>query len=139
MATRLALLALLAAPSLVQAAEPGTWWEQTVEVQMAGFAVPGQTMKVCMPKAAWDQPPKAGDGDGNCKVTEVKKVGARMTWKVSCQDGTTGSGDMTLGKDTFQGTTQMNTRGQTVRMAMKGKKVGGDCDAAAGATASPRP
>jgi hypothetical protein len=121
----LPFVALAAGP----AAEPGVYWEQTVEMQMMGFSMPATTMKVCMPKGAWDQPPKAGDGDDNCQLSEVKRSGPRMTWKVKCKDGTSGSGDMTYGGDTFQGTTVMNTGGQTVRMAMKGKKVGGDCDA----------
>lgn len=131
---RAALLVLLAAPpaaSLAATAEkvPGVYWEQTIEMQMMGFSMPAQTVKVCMPKGAWEQPPKPGDGDENCKMTDVKRTGSRFVWKVKCQDGTTGSGDMTYGGDTFQGTTVMNTGGQTVRMAMKGKKVGGDCDA----------
>jgi hypothetical protein len=134
MPIRAALLAVLAAaPFAARAAdvkaEPGVYWDQTVEMQMMGFSMPATTMRVCMPKGAWDQPPRAGDGDDNCQMTEVKRSGPRMTWKVKCKDGTSGSGDMTFGGDTFQGTTVMNTGGQTVKMAMKGKKVGGDCDA----------
>src|SRR5512145_1910092 len=111
---RAALLALLASPPVVASAagpevEPGVYWEQTVEMQMMGFSMPAQTMKVCMPKGAWDEPPKAGDGDENCQVTDVKRTGPRMIWKVKCKDGTTGTGDMTYGRDSFQGTTVMNT------------------------------
>lgn len=137
MTVRTPLLALLAAvPAAALAAEPkaepGVYWEQTVEMQMMGFSMPPQTAKVCMPKAAWDRPPKAGDGDDNCQMTDVKRTGSRLQWKVKCKDGTSGSGDMTYGPSTFQGTTTMNTGGQTVHMAMKGKKLGGDCDAAEG-------
>lgn len=126
-----ALLAVLAVPALAAkpGTEPGVYWDVTMEMQMMGFSMPATTTKMCMPKAAWNQPPKAGDGDDNCQITEVKRSGSSMTWKTKCKDGTSGTGEMTYGSDSFKGTTIMNTQGQTVRMAMKGKKVGGDCDA----------
>jgi len=134
MSTRAALLVLLAAfaPAALAApppTEPGVYWEQTVEMQMKGFSMPPQTMKVCMPKGTWDRPPEPGDGDDNCRMTDVRKSGSRFTWKVKCKDGTTGSGDMRFGGDRFEGTTTMNTGGQTVHMSMKGRRLGGECDA----------
>jgi hypothetical protein len=132
MSHRAALPALvLLLPLAARAAEervPGVWWEQTVEMKMMGFSMPAQTMKVCMPKGAWDRPPEPG-GDDNCQMTDVKRSGSRFQWKVRCKDGTSGSGDMTFGGDRFQGTTTMNTGGQTVNMAMSGRRLGGDCDA----------
>ncbi len=95
---------------------------------MQGFSMPGQTTKVCMPKAAWEQPPKPGKDD-KCTLTDVKRTGSRMTWKVKCDDGTTGDGDMTSSGDSYSGTMNMRTQGQEMHMKMKGRKVGGDCDA----------
>ena len=40
------------------------------------------------------EPPKPGKDD-KCKMTDVKRTGSRMTWKMKCEDGTTGDGDMT--------------------------------------------
>jgi hypothetical protein len=124
------LLGALPAPATAAAPgrEPGTYWEQTVEMQMTGFAMPPQTSKVCMPKGSWEEPPKGRD-DGKCEMTDVKRTGSRMTWKLKCQDGTTGQGDMTYGPESFSGTMAMHTQGQDVQMKMKGRKLGGDCDA----------
>lgn len=125
-----ALLALLSvtAPAAAEGGAPGVYWEQSIEMQMAGFSMPAQTIQVCMPKGTWEEPPKAGPDD-DCQLSEVKRTGSRMTWKVRCKDGTSGTGDLTYAPASFQGTMIMQTGGQTLRMAMKGKKVGGDCDA----------
>jgi len=124
----LALLAL-APPAVASAAgaetppEPGAYWESKVEVQL-----PAQTSKVCLPKqGAEDQPP--GARDEKCKVSDLKRSGPRMTWKVSCRDGSSGEGDITWGKDSYDGVMKMRTHGQEMRMRLKGKKGGGDCDA----------
>jgi hypothetical protein len=124
----LALLAL-APPAVAGAAgaetppEPGAYWETQVERLM-----PAQTSTVCLPKkGAEDQPP--GSRDEQCKIANVKRAGQRMTWNVSCRDGTSGEGDITWGMDTYEGTMKMHTHGQVMRMKVKGKKVGGDCDA----------
>ena len=108
--------------------EPGVYWDQSVEMQMAGFSMPAQTHKVCIPKKGLEEPPR-GKNDDKCEMSDVKRTGSRMTWKMKCKDGTTGEGDITSGPDTFDGTMTMRTQGQEVHMKMKGKKVGGDCDA----------
>jgi hypothetical protein len=108
--------------------EPGVYWEQSVEMQMTGFAMPAQTTRVCIPKKGIEEPPRAGD-DQKCRMSDVKRTGQRMTWKVRCEDGTTGEGDITSTADSFAGTMTMRTEGQEMRMKVKGKRVGGDCDA----------
>lgn len=118
----------LAAPSIADAApEPGVYWEQTVETQMAGFSAPAQTIKFCMPKRAWEEPPPTGSEQ--CKITDLKKTGSRMQWKIACADGTTGKGDITHGPDSYTGTMEMRTGGNEMRVKMKGRRLGGDCDA----------
>ncbi len=127
----LALLSL-APPAPARAAdvppEPGVYWEQQVEMQMTGFSMPAQKQKVCLPKKGVEEPPASRD-DQKCKVKDVKRTGERMTWKMECQDGTSGEGDITWGKEAYEGAMTMRTQGQEMRMKMKGKKVGGDCDA----------
>jgi hypothetical protein len=127
------VLLLSAPPAPARAAEeagkePGVYWEQSVEMQMAGFSMPAQTHKVCIPKKGLEEPPRSGRDD-KCEMTDVKRTGSRMTWKMKCKDGTTGEGDITSGPDTFDGTMTMRTQGHEALMKMKGKKVGGDCDA----------
>jgi hypothetical protein len=106
---------------------PGIWWEQTMSGQMGGFAIPAQTSKVCMPKAAWDQPPKPGD-DG-CTFTDLKRSGKKMSWKMRCQNGMTGEGEMSWTADAYTGVTTMVTPAGEMKMNMKGKRLGGDCEA----------
>jgi hypothetical protein len=113
--------------------EPGVYWEQQVELQMEGmpFAIPPQKSKVCLPtKGTDEQPPASGDKKQKCKVTDMKKSGTRMTWKMKCEDGSDGEGDITWEKDSYKGTMVMRTQGREMNMKMAGKKVGGDCDAA---------
>ncbi len=133
---RSASLALLltASPAATRAADelpkdPGVYWEQSVEMQMAGFSMPAQKSKVCLPKKGLEEPPRSAKDDGKCEMTDVKRSGSRMTWKMKCKDGTTGEGDITSGPDSFDGTMTMRTQGQEALMKMKGRKVGGDCDA----------
>jgi hypothetical protein len=109
--------------------EPGVYWEQSVEMQMAGFSMPAQKAKVCLPKKGLEEPPRNAKDDGKCEMTDVKRTGSRMTWKMKCKDGTTGEGDITSGPDSFDGTMTMRMQGQEVHTKMKGKKLGGDCDA----------
>jgi hypothetical protein len=132
----LASLALLLAapPAAARAAdelpkEQGVYWEQSVEMQMAGFSMPAQTTKVCLSKKGLEEPPRNAKDDGKCEMTDVKRTGSRMTWKMKCKDGSTGEGDITSGPDSFDGKMTMRTQGQEVFMKMKGKKLGGDCDA----------
>jgi hypothetical protein len=124
------LLAAAAAPARAgePGREPGVYWESSVEMQMAGFSMPAQTTKLCLPKRQWDEPPKSGNDD-KCKMTDVKRSGSRMTWKMKCDDGTTGEGDLTSTPESYSGNMTMHTQGQDMRMKLNGRKVGGDCDA----------
>ena len=132
-ASLVTLAALLAAPASAAAPAPapatGVYWEQSIEVQALGFSVPGPASRVCLAKGKWEVPPELGDAVyESCRVTDLKLSGSRMTWKLRCEDGTTGSGEMTFGPDTYQGSMTVHTIGRDVRAAFKGRKVGGDCD-----------
>jgi hypothetical protein len=123
-------LALVAGTAAAQSGkEPGVYWEQTVAGEMAGFQMPPQTSKICMPTRQWEEPPRSKDD--KCKMTDVKRSGSRMSWKLACEGGVTGEGEMNTTKDAYQGTMSMRTPGGDMRMKMSGKKLGGDCDASA--------
>jgi hypothetical protein len=117
-----------APPTPTPATATGVYWEQSIELQVLGFPVPVQTLRVCLAKGEWEVPPEVENE--SCRVTDLKRSGARMTWKLTCTDGTTGSGELTYGRDTYQGTMTVRTAGQDVRTAFRGRKVGGDCDVA---------
>jgi len=120
---------LLAAPA--GAAEKGTWWEMTTEMEMVGmpFAMPPTTFKLCQPDGDWSRPPE-GKQDQNCTVKDVKRSGNSMKWKVSCtgEEPMEGEGEMTRTADALTGRTHITSRQGEMNMKMKGKKVGGACD-----------
>lgn len=131
------LAVLLALPGLARAAdpkgapEPGVQWEQTVEMQMAGFSMPAQTTKVCVPKKGLTEPPGAGRKDDKCKVTNVRNDGKTMRWTMTCQgeDPMTGEGEIVQGPDGYDGKMTMRGAQGEMLMKMKGRKLGGECDA----------
>lgn len=128
----LAVALFLGLPARGEDTEPGTWWEQTVEMGMKGMSMPPTTQKICVSKKGMTEPPRAGEDD-RCKVTDVKNVGPKMTWKMECSppDAMTGEGEMVRGKDRYTGSMSMHSSRGDMSMKMSGKLLGGDCDASA--------
>jgi hypothetical protein len=106
-------------------AAPGEFWELSSSMEAMGMSMPAQTSKECIPLKDEGQP--AGV-DKNCKVSDVKRIPNGMTWKMSCNDGTSGSGKQTRTKDTITSDVLMNSSDGSMKMSMKGKRVGGSCD-----------
>ena len=122
--------------SIAAYAAPGEYWEITSKMEMPGmpFAMPATTQKVCISKGNENNPEKTS-GDKNCKMTDVKTVGNKTTWKARCDhDGEimTGVGEQTTNANGYQGKIQFSgkSRGQdmNMNMAFSGKRVGGSCD-----------
>ncbi len=111
--------------------EPGVWWEHTIQAEMGGMSMPPTTTKSCAPKGGLQEPPGAAE-DERCQVTDVKRSGNKMSWKMACpDDGVSGTGEIVHTKTTFDGKMSMHTPQGAMTMKMKGKLVGGDCDASA--------
>ncbi|MDO8990406.1 MAG: DUF3617 family protein [Sideroxyarcus sp.] len=113
-------------------AAPGEYWEITNKMEMPGmpFAMPATTQKVCIAKGGENNPEKTS-GDKNCKMTDVKTVGNKTTWKARCDhDGEvmTGTGEQTTTPGGYQGKIQFAGREMNMTMAFSGKRVGGSCD-----------
>jgi hypothetical protein len=121
---RYLLFFLLIFAASVQAA-PGEFWELTMSMEGMGMAMPARTSKECLPMKDEGQP--AGV-DKSCKITDLKPIPNGSTWKMNCNDGTSGSGTQTRIKDTITSDILMNTRDGSMKMSMKGKRVGGSCD-----------
>jgi hypothetical protein len=122
--------------SAAACAGPGEYWEVTNKMEMPGmpFAMPATTTKVCISKGSENNPEKTA-GDKNCKMTDVKTVGNKTTWKARCDhDGEvmTGTGEQTTTAGGYDGKIQFagKSRGQDMNMTMafSGKRVGGSCD-----------
>lgn len=135
----LAALALLASslPVPARAAgaplppEPGVWWDLTMEMTMRLPGTPQpqahtSTERECLPKKPPDRPPPQS---GHCTFADFKRSGPRVTFRLTCQDGVTGEADLLWTSDTYSGTTIMRGQGMENRIKVKGKTVGGDCDA----------
>jgi hypothetical protein len=66
--------------------------------------------------------------DKNCKATDVRTVGDKTTWKMTCTgaQAMTGTGDMTVKGDSYAGVMKMTTAQGEMTMKMSGKRIG-DC------------
>jgi hypothetical protein len=122
--------------SIAAYAAPGEYWEVTNKMEMPGmpFAMPATTQKVCIAKGGESNPEKTS-GDKSCKMTDVKTVGNKTTWKARCDhDGEvmTGTGEQTTTTGGYEGKIQFSgkSRGQDMNMTMafSGKRIGGSCD-----------
>jgi hypothetical protein len=122
--------------SVAAQAAPGEYWEITNTMEMPGmpFAMPATTTKVCISKGSENNPEKTS-GDKSCKMTDVKTVGSKTTWKARCDhDGEimTGIGEQTTSPNGYKGKMQFSgkSRGQDMNMTMafSGKRIGGSCD-----------
>lgn len=116
------------------APEPGTWWEITSAISVSGKNVPPEvqqkqhtsTSRECLPKKIPDRPPP---DTGDCAISDYRHSGARVSFKMACQGGVTGETDLSWTSDTYSGKAVMRGQGIESRIALTGKKVGGDCDA----------
>lgn len=131
-------IAVLAISTVGPAAEPDFQpgqWETRMEISMEGLpiAIPPQVQTVTTCLTREKAAPDTGDGSSDCKMTEQKFEGNKVTWKVTCtssQGITEGSGEITYTGATYTGTFTMNMAmgGQTMRTVtkMQGKRLG-DC------------
>lgn len=118
--------------SLPAAAAPGELWEITSKMEMAGMpmAMPAQTQQSCLPKdkKADSMVPKNESSD--CRMTEQKQAGSKMTFKMVCtgKDPMTGSGEITSSGNTYSGkmhiTGKMEGESIDMKQSFSGKKLG---------------
>ena len=116
-------------------------WQVTVEMDMPGMPqkMPPTTMTQCLTKADVEDatkivPPAPGRGGmpSDCKVTDYKTVGNKVSWSMACSGATpmTGETEFVYSGDTYVGTMTMTMEraGQPMTMKMKyeGKRLG-DC------------
>ena len=141
--TALVLAAALAVSvvMLAQGARRDGKWDVTMEMDMPGMPMkmPPMTTTKCVTKDQVDDPSKMfpqqgpggrGRGNNDCKVTDQKIEGNKVTWAMTCagQQPMTAVGEMIYGEDTYNGTVKMDVTGRgTMTMKYVGKRVG-DCD-----------
>jgi len=113
---------------------PDELWDVTMKMEMPGMpmAMPAQTFQSCLKKdrAKEDGIPK----QDNCKVTDVKTVGNKVSFAMECtgKDPMTGRGEITPTPTSYDGRMQMKSTGRGEQMEMtqtfSGKKVGACTD-----------
>lgn len=106
-------------------ADPGEYWELTSSMEGMGISMPAQTSKECMPIK--DDGGPAGI-DKDCTVSDIKRIPNGSTFNFACKDGSTGSGRQTRTKDTLTSDMQANTNEGSMKMSVKGKRIGGSCE-----------
>ena len=124
---------LFAAPSAMQEGN----WEITVKMDMEGmpFPMPPMVATHCITKEDLKDPkktlPSSSKKKDDCTVKDYSVSGNKVTWKMQCKDGSTGSGEMIYkGATAYSGTMTMETAGKKRNSKMvqhiSGKRVG-DC------------
>jgi hypothetical protein len=108
-------------------------WQVTIEMQMAGMTMPPQTATQCITPEDAKDPQKAmpqggrGATPGDCKISDYKVDGNKVTWSMSCaRDKMSGSGEFLYSGDTYTGIMKMSAEGQEMTMKYSGKRLG-DC------------
>lgn len=109
-------------------------WEVKMEMEMPGMPMkmPPMTTTQCVTKEQADDPqrsvPQGRGAQNNCKVSDYKVSGNTVTWSMKCEgpEAMSGTGEITYGQDTYDGTMKMTREGQTMTMKYSGKRLG-DC------------
>jgi len=120
------LLLVLGALASGQAAK-GDLWEITSQPSMEGVPIkmPSSTTKVCAAKE-WKEPP---GGQKNCKNSNMKTEGTKVTWDVQCTGPSmTGHGEIIRdGASAFDGTIKFSSDQGNMTVKLSGRKLG-ECD-----------
>ncbi len=126
-------LAVLLAPIVAIAEDTGEQWEVTTKMEMQGMpmAMPAMTNTVCLPKKRQsDEDLVPRDKNSDCKMSDVKQSGNKMSFKMACsgKNAMTGEGEIEHNADNYRGKMHMvgDMDGQQVDMTQNfsGKRIG---------------
>ena len=117
--------------------KPGRW-EVTMQMDMPGLPVkmPATKTTSCItpqqaetPGGTLSSPGGRGrGGNEDCKTTDQKIDGNKVTWKMACTgaNAMTGDGEMVFNGDSYAGKMNMNMAQGQMTMQYTGKRIG-DC------------
>ncbi|MBI5015995.1 MAG: DUF3617 family protein [Deltaproteobacteria bacterium] len=125
-------MSALLVPTMLLAAESGIkegMWEITTKMEMPGMPIqmPETTIKHCYTKEdVKDTGKTIPKGDGDCRITDLKQSGNKVTWKMKCKGGQAGSGEgeMVFKGDSYEGTMKVQAEGTTMTTRYKGRRIG---------------
>ena len=127
------VLILMSLPTTILAANGirEGMWEITSQMEMPGMPMqmPPTTIKHCYTKKDVKDEKKVISRDKNCTVTDFKRSGNKVTWKMKCTGKHAGvfSGETVFSGDSYESNMNMqSTAGQVRSMSMKvkGKRIG---------------
>jgi hypothetical protein len=110
-------------------------WEVTTQMQMADvpMQLPAMTSARCITKEQLEDPASAlpsgsPDPKADCRVSDYKAEGSKITWKLTCSgaEPMTGQGEITVDGDRYDGAMKMTMDQGVMTMKYAGKRVG-DC------------
>lgn len=104
------------------------------EIEMPGMPMKMPAIKTmqCITKEQANDPrqslPKGPDEDKDCKMSDYKEAGNKVTWKMKCEgkDAMTGEGEITYGTNTYDGRMKVTTADGEMTIKYKAKRLG-DC------------
>jgi len=131
------LLLVVSLPALAQGPRRDGRWEVKMEMDMPGMpaGMPPMTTTQCVtPEDAKDPQkavPQGGRGRGNpgdCKVSDHKVEGNKVSWSMKCEgpQPMSGTGEFIYGTDSYTGTMKMEGGRGAMTMKYTGKRLG-DC------------
>jgi hypothetical protein len=97
--------------------------------------MPETTFKQCVTPGEANDPSKAmppqgrGRGPSDCKVSDYKAEGNKVSWSMKCEGAQpmAGTGEFVYAGDTYDGTMKMDMGGRSMEMKYRGKRLG-DCN-----------
>jgi hypothetical protein len=108
----------------------GDQWETTSQMSMENMPMkmPATTLKVCSAKGR-TEPPGAANGQRNCKNSNFRQEGTKVTWDVACTGPTmTGTAEIIyVNPNSYTGTIKFVTEQGNMTINLSGKKLG-ECD-----------
>ena len=124
----------LSVSALAQSPRRDGRWEVITEMEMPGMPMkmPPMTTTQCITKEQVEDPqrsvPQGRGAPNNCKVSDYKVAGNKVTWSMKCEgpEAMSGTGEITYGENTYDGVMKMERQGQTMTMKYTGKRLG-DC------------
>jgi Protein of unknown function (DUF3617) len=105
-------------------------WEITSSVEMPGmpYKIPPTVVSHCYTKEDVNDQKKVIADNKDCTVTDMKKSGNKVTWKMQCTGKRKGtfSGETIFGKDFYESTMNMQSEGRNMTTKSKARRIG-DC------------
>jgi hypothetical protein len=105
-------------------------WEISTTMEMPGmpFQPPATTIKHCYTKEeVQDQKTVVPSQDKNCKISDMKTIGNKVTWKMVCtgDNAAKGEGEMTFKGDTaYSGVMKFSSEGMNMTSRYSAKRLG---------------